>query len=310
MRLYFVETIRKQRRTGERYGARMDVSFIVDSVCASAGEIKARRGRGDRRYLTTPMPSFSHAPVNVTYSEGELAILYCSVQNLGTKTVVWRKVTSSSPLTIGTYTYVADKRFQVNHVPHRDQWNLLIKHVSVQDAGVYECQVSSKHKKIRKMVILHITEPSSRKEPEISISGSRYVEKGDSIYLMCNATGEDYPPDDLDWFKEGKKVVSDYDRSLSITKFVSLAAKTIVSILKVERSTMEDAGNYVCRTSDLMITGIKVHVINAETKNIKRGTLYQSGDSETSSSIKTHTSHIYVLAAILWLNFVFSFLLH
>lgn len=81
---------------------------------------------------------------------------------------------------------------------------------------------------------------------------------------MCNATGEDYPPDELDWFKEGKKVTTDYDRGLSITKFVSLAEQTIVSILRVKRSTMADAGNYVCRTSDLLIIGINVHVINGK----------------------------------------------
>lgn len=38
---------------------------------------------------------------------------------------------------------------------------------------------------------------------EISITGTRVVEKGNSIYLTCNASGTTSPPDGIDWYKDG-----------------------------------------------------------------------------------------------------------
>lgn len=46
-------------------------------------------------------------------------------------------------LTVGLTTYSADDRFFVEHARHVQNWGLFIKHVKANDAGLYECQVSS-----------------------------------------------------------------------------------------------------------------------------------------------------------------------
>lgn len=96
------------------------------------------------------------------------------------------------------------------------------------------------------------------------MSGTTFVEKGDPIHIVCNATGSVNPPQDLDWFKDGIKITPDAHQKITIEKFQSLPTKTIVSVLQLKHSNMNDAGTYVCRSSNLDITSIKVHVLNGK----------------------------------------------
>ncbi|XP_041374057.1 immunoglobulin heavy variable 1-18-like [Gigantopelta aegis] len=107
---------------------------------------------------------------------------------------------------------------------------------------------------------------------DIVITGAKYVEKDSPIKLTCNATGEDHAPDEIDWFKNGDKLETNYARQIYIQKRVSLTTKTILSILEIKEAKMDDAGMYICRTSDLQITSKRVNVLNAGTSNVKRGT--------------------------------------
>ena len=40
----------------------------------------------------------------------------------------------------------------------------------------------------------------------ISIEGKRYVDLGEKIHLICNASGGPRIPEDIDWFKDGDMV--------------------------------------------------------------------------------------------------------
>jgi hypothetical protein len=57
-----------------------------------------------------------------------------------------------NPLTIGDFIYSPDDRISIRRVEEKNEWNLEIKDISPDDAGVYECAVSSKqelkHEKI------------------------------------------------------------------------------------------------------------------------------------------------------------------
>lgn len=46
-------------------------------------------------------------------------------------------------LTVNTYTYTSDQRFQTAHHKDTDEWTLQIKYVQERDKGSYECQVST-----------------------------------------------------------------------------------------------------------------------------------------------------------------------
>lgn len=70
--------------------------------------------------------------------------------------VTWRRANPSVILTVGLYTYFGDSRFQTQNVLHKDQWNLHIRNVSLDDQGRYECQVSTKARDIRRRFYLNV----------------------------------------------------------------------------------------------------------------------------------------------------------
>lgn len=249
-----------------------------------------------------PAPDFLQSPTNVTFNKGALAVLRCSVFNLGTKTVVWRKLNSSLPLTSGTLTIAADDRIHVGHVPSKHQWDLMIKNVQLTDDGVYECQVSSIDKSIRRLVVLTVLDLKGN-VPEIQITGPQYIERDESFVLQCNATGEDHAPDEMDWFKDGHKINSDINKRIKITKQYSISTRSFSSSMQINRANLADSGTYVCRSSNMQITSIKVHVLNAETFNRKRGTLDNNSHAEEitdkSDSAVSDTSILTAITALL-----------
>ncbi|XP_025077801.1 zwei Ig domain protein zig-8-like [Pomacea canaliculata] len=196
----------------------------------------------------------------------------------------------------------------LEHDPGSQHWNLLIKRVRLQDAGVYECQVSSKLRHLRHHVLLEVhdtREPISTPtpRPSIQISGSAAVDKDDRIYLICNATGLEYPPEDLDWFFEGIKLATNADEKTFIQKFVSLTDKTIVSILEIRDAQLDHSGIYTCRTSNLLVKSTQVTVLSADTYNVKRGTDKGSKGTPSArlrlSSYASHRLHCLTVVSLL-----------
>ena len=53
-------------------------------------------------------------------------------------------------------TVVEDERFQVGHVDYKSQWDLMIKNVQPEDEGIYECQVASRDRTMRRRVSLTV----------------------------------------------------------------------------------------------------------------------------------------------------------
>lgn len=90
------------------------------------------------------------------------------------------------------------------------------------------------------------------------------MDKGERIELTCNATGEMFPPDDIDWFKDGRKIKESQIRGISITKFRIAETKMLNSQLEIDKAEMTDTGVYICRSSELAITSQKVNVLNGK----------------------------------------------
>uniref|UniRef100_A0A1A9WTI2 Ig-like domain-containing protein n=1 Tax=Glossina brevipalpis TaxID=37001 RepID=A0A1A9WTI2_9MUSC len=99
--------------------------------------------------ITYPQPKWLEpyfdpsTPRNVTALMGKSAYLSCRVRNLGNKTVSWIRHRDIHILTVGSYTYTSDQRFQATHHPDSDDWTLQIKWAQKRDAGMYECQIST-----------------------------------------------------------------------------------------------------------------------------------------------------------------------
>lgn len=97
----------------------------------------------------------------------------------------------------------------------------------------------------------------------VHISGTAYVENTEVIEITCNATSGGRPPRDITWFKDGEIITPDPNNDrIQIHTHIHMVARSLISKLVIERSHLEDAGIYVCRTSDLKATEFKVHVLN------------------------------------------------
>ncbi|KAK7496009.1 hypothetical protein BaRGS_00012710 [Batillaria attramentaria] len=91
--------------------------------------------------------------------------------------------------------------------------------------------------------------------PGIQITGQNAVLEGQTISLQCDATG-----DDLDWFKDGQRLDWWIREAAGISIRMIPSTDTISSILQVESARARDAGIYVCRSSSLEITSVRVSV--------------------------------------------------
>ncbi|KAK3610224.1 hypothetical protein CHS0354_022276 [Potamilus streckersoni] len=254
------------------------------------------------RSTTGQLPVFRPTNFNLTYTQGEMGTLYCSIENLGTRTVIWRKTSEPNPLTIGVMTYGPDDRFQVQSGLGKEDWNLLIKNIQPSDAGIYECQVSSKEKRIRRLVYVKVLE-KQQKDEEIKIVGTSKVEKGDTIRIICNATGGTFTPEELDWLKDGNKLVADKSERIVVSKHISLLSMTISSVLTIKHASIDDAGTYVCRTSDILVTEMRVKIIEGKEKD--KRTIPEVNSSQSGASSDLYSFEDTVLKIFFLLTAVF-----
>lgn len=66
---------------------------------------------------------------------GKSSYLSCRVRNIGNKSVSWIRHRDIHILTVGSYTYTSDQRFQATHHKETDDWTLQIKWAQKRDGG-------------------------------------------------------------------------------------------------------------------------------------------------------------------------------
>ncbi|XP_078313358.1 neurotrimin-like isoform X1 [Crassostrea virginica] len=234
---------------------------------------------GRNRYKKYIEPSFVEEDTNITVYKGQTAVLKCTVENLGPKTVVWRRISPNTFLSIGErmYAEIEEMSVDVTRYPKYDrvQTDLIIKHAQPTHSGLYECQISST-KIYNYIVQLNVLDTHPVFEPALTINGTVYVNKYSFINLTCNATGALRAPEDVDWFHNGIKIRQNdphWRHRTYIYKYQQeVPGKSLVSTLMVERSEERDAGTYICRSSDKDTQSITVHVLNGVTadKNLQK----------------------------------------
>ncbi|XP_045156864.2 uncharacterized protein LOC123523219 isoform X1 [Mercenaria mercenaria] len=227
------------------------------------------------RHYPSSIPSFLPVPTNISAHEGETAHLRCRIHNLGPKMVVWRKTTDEFPLTVGKRSFTPNTNIKIETESitdadvEEDRYDLIIKDVRQDQAGVYECQVSATENYTQN-ITLHVLGPVEYK-PELNLYGTEYVSLMENVHLICNATGSKKAPDGVDWFFNGD-LISEmnpqwYGRLIEINK-KPLPGRSLISELIIEKATMTDRGHYVCRLTKKIAKGFKVHVLN-DRKNHK-----------------------------------------
>lgn len=58
-------------------------------------------------------------------------------------------------LTVGRHTFTMESRVHPVHLENSESWNLQIRDVRLEDAGIYECQVSTTPK-ISRLITLRV----------------------------------------------------------------------------------------------------------------------------------------------------------
>ncbi|CAH1158386.1 unnamed protein product [Phyllotreta striolata] len=239
-------------------------------------------------------------PSNVTALVGKSAYLSCRVRNLGNKTVSWIRHRDIHILTVGSYTYTSDQRFQANHHPETEDWTLQVKWAQKRDAGTYECQISTQPVKSY-FVNLNVVddlvgdEPAkdestenllslrSRTEyykmPTAQILGGPdlHVDKGSTINLTCSIRFSPEPPAYIFWYHHDD--VISYDSSRGGVSVITEKGDVTTSFLLIQHADISDSGKYSCSPSNADVASVRVHVLNGE-----RPAAMQTGSAGLSNS--------------------------
>merc|ERR1712106_761803 len=118
---------------------------------------------------------------NVTAKAGMVARLFCclAVQNRDI-VISWVRRQDVVILSHGTTVFTSDSRFSVHHYSDLGVWELRIRLVALNDAGLYECQGNSSPKK-QSSVKLAVEDTVA----EIAGPKHRYIPAGQELELLC-----------------------------------------------------------------------------------------------------------------------------
>uniref|UniRef100_A0A6P7GPT6 Papilin-like isoform X1 n=1 Tax=Diabrotica virgifera virgifera TaxID=50390 RepID=A0A6P7GPT6_DIAVI len=227
-------------------------------------------------------------PSNVTALVGKSAYLSCRVRNLGNKTVSWIRHRDIHILTVASYTYTSDQRFQANHHPETDDWTLQIKWAQKRDAGTYECQISTQPVKsyfVNLDVVVFTTQtsvgdepwspdrqqgiPSTPPRPDMKVPTAQilggpdlHVDKGSTINLTCSIRFSPEPPAYIFWYHHDD--VISYDSSRGGVSVITEKGDVTTSFLLIQHAGISDSGKYSCSPSNADVASIRVYVLNGE----------------------------------------------
>ncbi|XP_065558584.1 uncharacterized protein LOC136026192 isoform X2 [Artemia franciscana] len=233
------------------------------------GIFELRDIESDERKLQT---KFINAPTNITITAypGGSALLPCSVQDLGHKTVSWLKKTNTELylLTVGRTAYTSDSRYTVDY-QYPSEWRLKINEIRISDDGLYVCQIGS-DPPLLLLVHLKVSVPA----PKIRIFDSKnreedeiYYTPGSPLELKCLIRSLviplHQPAAKLSWTLNGKQL-SSFPFNVGLSIQTDPDPKGGTSLLKVKELSQEIGGNYSCNIGSLGSNSVFVHVLESD----------------------------------------------
>ncbi|XP_050450409.1 zwei Ig domain protein zig-8-like isoform X2 [Cataglyphis hispanica] len=211
-------------------------------------------------YFDTTMPS------SITGLAGDTVQLECRVKNLGNRTISWIRHRDIHLLTVGTYTYTSDQRFEAMQ-SHTDEWILRIRYPQRKDSGVYECQISTTPP-IGHPVHLNIVEPVT----EIAGGPDLYINKDSTINLTCYVKFTPEPPSSLTWSHNYQAI--NFDSPRGGISLVTEKGPVTSSRLLIQKASERDSGIYTCSPNNTHSISVLVHIVNEHPAAMHHG----SGD--------------------------------
>lgn len=138
--------------------------------------------------------------------------------------LAWIRDRDTHILTVGSYTYTTDQRFEAIYNKDLGESILEIKWASIRDAGLYECQISSQP--IRSLHInLNVVVPTAViwGAPEI------FVERGTMINITCTINYSNEPPAYIFWYHQDE--VINFDSARGGVSVITEKAEVTISHL-------------------------------------------------------------------------------
>ncbi|KAG5319038.1 NEGR1 regulator, partial [Pseudoatta argentina] len=220
----------------------------------------------------------------VLAQSGTTAVLPCKITDPGAGTITWMRRRDRQLLTVGTSRHSVDERFVVRH--SSTDWQLTIRTVTVDDAGIYECQVTS-HPVQRNFARLKITEAYSI----IPGAPDLHVKQGSNLRLECQLMAATEKPLYVFWYRQGRMINYDEEPGVDV-KLTSSG-----SILTVNKTKLTHEGNYTCVPSNAKAAFVMVHVIEEEEKP---AAMHGGDRRNLSPAILASNFLVSLLAAVSW----------
>uniref|UniRef100_A0A1A9WRG5 Ig-like domain-containing protein n=1 Tax=Glossina brevipalpis TaxID=37001 RepID=A0A1A9WRG5_9MUSC len=202
-------------------------------------------------------------PKNITSLVGKSAYLGCRVKHLGNKTVAWIRHRDLHILTVGTYTYTTDQRFQTSyhHILDNEQNDILLRFYNddsyvVSNDRIYQSGDDEFVGMFGPLQTVAVPTATILGGPDL------YVDKGSTINLTCVIKFSPEQPTHIFWYHQNK-VLSE-ENSGGRLKFKTIKSEETKSILLIDGADLLDSGKFSCYPSNTEIASVRVHVLQGE----------------------------------------------
>ncbi|KAH0953011.1 hypothetical protein HN011_000052 [Eciton burchellii] len=203
-------------------------------------------------------PEFSGPIANLTVTLGREATFTCHVKHLGGYRVGWVKADTKAIQAIHDHVITHNPRVAVTHSDHT-MWNLHIKGVQIEDAGLYMCQINTDPMKSQTGLLSIVVPPDFISE---ATSSDVMVGEGGQVKLTCRARG--IPPPRITWRREdGKDIIirEPFVGSAPNQKFhVSTVNEFLGEELKLTKISRNEMGVYLCIASNAIPPAISKRI--------------------------------------------------
>jgi len=240
---------------------------------------------------------------------GQTAQLQCRVFNLGNKTVSWIRQDTMHILSYSVHTFTTNSRFKARYDPATDLWLMEIRDARREDAGVYECQVSTMPV-ISRITQLNVVEMLKgiedigyvndgtyvSTEPSAQILGEKdlYVEVGRNINMTCVV--DQLVQDSVRWTHQDEHNNTQELNYMTQEKDVSVLTRRgnpTISVFILYDVVKSDAGEYSCVAEGSKSPMVNVHIIEEDVTSLLSG--------EAAAKLAVPLISLFIAASILLL---------